>query len=116
MRRESLVTARHWHAYKAACAVLLSSWPDDAGRSVDRARFVECLRLAAAFADEGDTLMVVVGAVEWSPMSCSEVAAVLDVSEVTVRSWCASGRLRARQLGTAWAIDPTSLAHVRVAA
>ena len=103
------LSSRDWEGYEHAVAALLARWPGEVGRSRDRDRYRRLEAIAAAFANESETVVMVPGPVPWRPMSTTEAAAALRVSEVTVRSWCSAGRLRARRLGREWAIDPTSI-------
>ena len=44
---------------------------------------------------------------EW--VSTKEAATMLDVTDRCIRKWCTNGRVRARQVGGRWLVDPNSL-------
>ncbi len=42
-------------------------------------------------------------------LSLKEAAAILNMSETTLRVWCQSGQLRASKLGRSWKIQESAL-------
>ncbi|MGB3772868.1 MAG: helix-turn-helix domain-containing protein [Rhodococcus sp. (in: high G+C Gram-positive bacteria)] len=42
-------------------------------------------------------------------VSTKEAAAMLNVTDRCIRKWCATGRIRAEQIGARWLVDPNSI-------